>query len=115
MARLSVRALIVAALVPTLSLAAQVSPAGRWQTLTTPHFRVHFRVGADAIAFHAAAEGERAYQLLATELVPPRSAVDLVLSDAADFANGSASVFPTKGQPSSPGICASASLEGRAS
>ncbi|MEO8295379.1 MAG: hypothetical protein ABI613_07690 [Gemmatimonadota bacterium] len=79
----------------TAPLTAQVSPAGRWLTLTTPHFRVHFRPGADSIAYRAAGEGERAYRLLSSELVPPRTAVDLVLSDAADFANGAASVFPT--------------------
>jgi hypothetical protein len=40
-------------------------------------------------------EAERAWFLLSTELVQPRQSVDVVLSDAADFANGAASVFPS--------------------
>lgn len=87
-------ALAILAFRPLLAHA-QVSPAGRWVTLTSTHFRVHFRPGDEAVARHSLREGERAYRLLASELVPPRQSIDLVLSDAADFANGSAVVFPT--------------------
>jgi hypothetical protein len=77
------------------SLHAQVSPAGSWRTLHSQHFRIHFRPGTDSIALHAVDEAERAYFLLATELVEPRQTIDLILSDAADFSNGAATIFPT--------------------
>jgi hypothetical protein len=90
---LKVPALLLLAL--SCDLSAQVSPAGRWRTLHSEHFRVHFRPGYDSIAHHAAAEAERAYFLLSTELVRPRQNIDVVLSDAADFSNGAAGVFPS--------------------
>ncbi|MEP7324701.1 MAG: hypothetical protein ABI836_02030, partial [Gemmatimonadota bacterium] len=68
---------------------------GRWLTAHTTHFRIHYRPGADSLAMLAAREGERAYAALARELVPPRQSIDLVLSDAADFSNGSAQVSPS--------------------
>lgn len=74
---------------------AQVDPSGRWRTLHTPHFRVHFRAGERAVADLAAREAERAYALLARELVPPRGTVDLTLGDAEDAANGLTTVFPS--------------------
>jgi len=40
-------------------------------------------------------EAERAYALLAGELVPPRGIVDLVLFDNVDFSNGFTTVFPS--------------------
>ncbi|HXE58122.1 MAG TPA: hypothetical protein VNK43_08980 [Gemmatimonadales bacterium] len=76
-------------------LAAQINSAGAWRTLESPRFRVHFRPGAEALAKRSAEEAERAHRLLSRELVPPRGKVDLVLSDAADFANAYASVFPS--------------------
>ena len=82
-------------LLVTIPIHAQVSPAGTWLTLHTQHFRVHFRPGYDSTAHHAAEEAERAYLLLSTELVEPRQPTDVILSDAADFSNGAASVFPT--------------------
>ena len=91
--RLGIAVLLTCAL-SSVSLA-QVSPSGRWLTAHTAHFRIHYRPGADSLAFNAAREGERAWTALARELVPPRQSVDLVLSDAADFANGSARVFPS--------------------
>ena len=90
--RLSVLAVLLAL---SSGLQAQVNPAGSWRTLHSEHFRVHFRPGQDSVARHAVEEGERAYFLLSTELVEPRQSIDLVLSDAADFSNGSASIFPT--------------------
>ena len=76
-------------------LAAQVNPSGQWRTLHTQHFRIHFRPESRAIALDAAAEAERAYALLATELHPPRGVVDLTLSDDADFPNGFATTYPS--------------------
>ncbi|HWO87993.1 MAG TPA: hypothetical protein VNL98_02465, partial [Gemmatimonadales bacterium] len=74
---------------------AQVDPSGSWHTWHTTHFRVHARAGQDALALRAAAEAERAYAALASELVPPRGTIDLTLADNVDFTNGFASVVPS--------------------
>ena len=75
--------------------AAQVDPSGRWRTLHTAHFRVHFRPAARAAAEREAREAERAYELLSRELHPPRGIVDVVLGDDIDAANGFTTMFPT--------------------
>jgi WD40-like Beta Propeller Repeat len=74
---------------------AQADPSGHWRTWHTPHFRVHARVQDRLVARRAALQAERAYALLAQELVPPRGTIDLVLHDNADFSNGFTSVFPS--------------------
>jgi hypothetical protein len=74
---------------------AQVDPSGNWRTLHTQHFRIHFRPAYRAIAIDAAAEAERAYALLATELHPPRGIVDLTLGDDVDAPNGFATTYPS--------------------
>ena len=75
----------------TTPTAAQVNPSGTWRTLHTEHFRIHFRPSYRQKAVEAAAEAERAYGLLATELHRPRGVIDVTLSDDVDFANGFAS------------------------
>ncbi len=75
--------------------AAQVNPSGTWRTLHTEHFRIHFRPSYRDKAIEAAAEAERAYGLLATELHPPRGITDLTLSDDVDFPNGFTSTYPS--------------------
>jgi hypothetical protein len=75
--------------------AAQVDPSGDWRTLHTAHFRVHFRPTSRAVAQREAREAERAYALLSRELHPPRGAIDLVLGDDIDAANGFTTVFPS--------------------
>ncbi|MGH7752866.1 MAG: hypothetical protein ACREN5_08630, partial [Gemmatimonadales bacterium] len=90
------RLLLVAAVLAGLSRpAAGQDPSGPWRTLHTAHFRIHFRAPARAMADRAAAEAERAYALLSSELKAPRGTVDLVLADNVDAANGFASVFPS--------------------
>lgn len=91
----------VAALVAVLVTAAaapraraQVAADEPWRTIRTAHFAVHFSPGLEGEARHAAAVAEQAYANLATELVRPRGTIDLVVSDAADLSNGSASVVP---------------------
>lgn len=74
---------------------AQVAANEQWRTIHTAHFSVHFTPPLEAAARHAASVAERAYANLATELVRPRGITDLVLSDATDVSNGSATVFPT--------------------
>ena len=74
---------------------AQVNPSGSWRTLHTKHFRIHFRPSFRARATLAAAEAERAYTLLASELHPPRGIVDITLSDDIDTPNGFTTTFPS--------------------
>lgn len=86
---------LVAGLAAPARAHAQVDPSGPWHTLHTRHFRVHFRPAHRDIAHQAAREAERAYELLATELYPPREAVDITLSDDVDAANGFATTYPS--------------------
>ena len=73
----------------------QVDPSGTWRTWTSKHFRIHARIELTSAAERLTREAERAYALLAQELAPPRSRIDVALLDNVDFSNGFASVFPT--------------------
>ncbi len=73
---------------------AQIPSNETWRTLRTEHFRLHFTPHLEREARHAAAIAERAYSNLASELVTPRGVIDIVLSDATDASNGSATVVP---------------------
>ena len=96
MKRVLLAALVAAALMSLpMPARGQLDPSGAWRSLHTEHFRVHAKVHLARHALRAAAEAERAYSLLSTELRPPRGTVDLVLSDNVDFSNGYATVFPT--------------------
>ena len=86
--------LIALLLFPTIA-SAQVDPSGSWRTIHTKHFRIHFRPSLRARATLAAAEAERAYALLSSELHPPRGIVDVTLSDDVDTPNGFTTVFPS--------------------
>lgn len=75
---------------------AQVPPHERWQTLDTPHFRVTFGEGLEPLARQAAARAEWAYEQLRLQLTdPPSGKIEIVLTDAVDYANGLATPFPT--------------------
>lgn len=75
--------------------AVSYDPALTWQTLTTAHFRVHFHDGEEALARRTAAMAEQVHRRLVSRLGwTPDDAVDIVLSDRVDVANGAASVFP---------------------
>lgn len=76
--------------------AAQTDPSGSWRTWTTAHFRIHARTDLDSAAVHLAAQAERAYLLLSTELPPPHGRIDIALLDNVDYSNGFTSVFPSK-------------------
>jgi hypothetical protein len=76
-------------------VSAQLPPNEHWRTLRTAHFRVHFTPPLEDEARRAAVNAERAYTELATELVPPRGTIDLVVSDNVDFVNGYATPFPS--------------------
>lgn len=94
MHRLALLALGILALAPGLAFA-QPSPYHRYRTLATPHFRVHVAVGLEREGRVAAAAAEHAYEQLSHELATPRTPIDLVVSDDADYSNGFASTFPT--------------------
>ncbi len=87
-------AVLVAFLIVPLSARAQLVPSGRWQTIETQHFRVHFTGPLEAEARRGAVNAERAWTELATELKPPAGKVDIVVADNIDFVNGYASTFP---------------------
>src|SRR5947208_12418974 len=74
---------------------AQVDPSGRWRTLHTQHFRVHFRPDDRLEAGRAAREAERAYGRLSLELHRPRGVIDLTVSDDFDEANGFTTPWPS--------------------
>ncbi|HEX2693271.1 MAG TPA: hypothetical protein VHL12_04355 [Gemmatimonadaceae bacterium] len=74
---------------------AQLPPNEDWRTLRTRHFRIHFTPAVEEEARRAAVNAERAYTELASELVPPRGTIDLVVSDNVDFVNGYATPFPS--------------------
>jgi hypothetical protein len=73
---------------------AQVPSNETWRTIATEHFRVHFTPQLETQARHAASVAERAYANLAGELARPRGLIDVVISDATDASNGSATVVP---------------------
>ena len=89
------RGLVFVLLVWPAVVTGQVDPSGTWRTLHTQHFRIHFRPSYRAQALEAAAEAERAYGLLATELHAPRGIIDVTVSDDVDTPNGYATTYPS--------------------
>ena len=92
-ARHTVVALLTLATV-SRSARAQVPSNEQWRTITTQHFRIHYTPVLEVEARHAASIAERAYANLASELATPRGPIDVVISDATDASNGSATVIP---------------------
>ncbi|HZI41542.1 MAG TPA: hypothetical protein VFD67_07545, partial [Gemmatimonadaceae bacterium] len=74
---------------------AQVSPNKKYYTIRTNHFYIHFTAATEPTARRVAVDAERAYSELASELHPPRGPIDVLISDDADYSNGSATPFPT--------------------
>lgn len=88
--------LATVALLATSSVAdAQVRPNDRWLTFETAHFRIHFVPELEELARRTAWNAEVAWEQLARELPAPRTPVDIVVADYADYANGFATPFPT--------------------
>lgn len=77
------------------SLGAQARPDLDWRTIATPLFRVHFTPELEELARRALANADSAYARLARELPPPRGLIEIVVSDHLDWANGSATPFPS--------------------
>jgi hypothetical protein len=92
-----VRRLAFAVLTLVLAAAASAQPAPyrAWQTLETPHFRVHAPAGLEREGRIAGAAAERAWVALSRELHPPRTPIEIVVSDDADYPNGSATPVPS--------------------
>jgi Tol biopolymer transport system component len=91
-------ALLLAAVVlsPPVPAAAQLyDPAYRFRTLETEHFRVHYHQGEEALGQEVARAAERAHAALSPALGwAPRARTEIVVSDDADDANGSATPAP---------------------
>lgn len=98
MSRLRIAAALLAAAALAAwpgAAAAQYDPAFRWRTAETPHFRLHFHQGEEALAARVAEAAEAAHQRLVPLLgYAPPGPTHLVLSDDLDDANGSASPLP---------------------
>ncbi|HEX9242880.1 MAG TPA: BamA/TamA family outer membrane protein [Anaeromyxobacter sp.] len=88
------RALAAVLLLAAAGVRAQpYDPAFRWRTLETPHFRIHYHQGEEAISQVVAREAERAHALLSPRLGYSAPLTQIVLSDDQDDTNGSASAF----------------------
>ena len=92
---LAVGIILGAVLLGPARVEAQIDPSGSWVTWKSEHFRVNIHTDLSHLAQHVVDEAERAYALLATELVPPRGTIDLSVFDNVDFSNGAATVFPS--------------------
>ncbi|MBX3133618.1 MAG: hypothetical protein KF689_09570 [Gemmatimonadaceae bacterium] len=77
------------------SVAAQVRPDLRWETIASSPFRVHFTAELEPLARRTLANAEAAYAKLAAELPVPRGIIDIVVADNIDAANGLATPYPS--------------------
>jgi hypothetical protein len=83
------------ALVSTDVAAASYDPALTWRTLSTPHFNIHFHGGEEQLAEEMSALAEPIWEEMTAELQwEPRRAIELVLVDNTDSANGYAMTLP---------------------
>jgi hypothetical protein len=89
-------ALLVAALTPSGSARAAWDPALRFRTIETPHFRVTYHTGIEEVAQEVAnvAESIHGRMTEAMGYAPTADKTELVLTDNAESANGSASALP---------------------
>jgi len=70
-------------------------PSAAYFSIVTLHFRVTFTKPLEPLARRVAANAERAYTQLSNDLHAPRGPIDILVSDAADFSNGSATPIPS--------------------
>lgn len=79
---------------PALAPCAAVDPAEDWRTVATPHFYVHYPARLAPLAARLAEIAERNHaKMTALAGWAPSDPVEVVLSDEADLANGSATVL----------------------
>jgi Tol biopolymer transport system component len=73
----------------TAQSALTADPTLVWQTVETPHFRIHYHEGLAGLAQEAAVESENAFSLLINEFgYTPAQKTDIVLIDSADQSAG---------------------------
>lgn len=76
-------------------LAQAYTPFLHWNTLSTPHFRIHYANGQTELAQTAARLAERIHGELSPRLNwQPAAPTEMVIADDVDFANGWASPLP---------------------
>ena len=94
--RLLLLLVLLAGVLPaTVPAYGQVPPDEDWRTLDTEHFRITFPEALHPLATRLADRAERAYGQLASSFsAPPPGAIDIVLTDHADYSNGFANVVP---------------------
>ena len=74
---------------------ANTDPSFSWMTLTSPHFLIHFHQGEEALAKHVAVIAEDVHNRLVPRMKSqPHERTHIVLVDALDDANGSATTVP---------------------
>lgn len=77
------------------AFAASYDPDLKWRTLETPHFRVTFHGGEEALAEEVSHMVEEVWATMTAELQwDPRRKTEVVLVDRTDSANGFASALP---------------------
>ena len=84
---------LVAMIAP--AIAAAQDPSRQYLTIETRHFHISFTRPLEPLARRVAANAERAYTQLGDEMHPPRGPIDILVSDHADYSNGSAITYPT--------------------
>jgi Tol biopolymer transport system component len=74
---------------------AKTDPSFSWMTLTSPHFLVHYHQGEEALAQRMVALAEDVHARLVPRMKSqPHTRTNIVLVDALDDANGSATPLP---------------------
>ena len=93
--RAPVLALLLSLAGGAAAAAGPFDPALRFFTLVTPHFRIHYHAGEEALAARLASIAERTHVRLAAVWGAPRGTVtDVVLADQWDLSSGTASIVP---------------------
>ena len=87
-------AFLAVALIPRASRANN-DPHRGWYSIETPHFRVTYHSGIEPAAQHVASIAEQIYGTMTTHLGwEPREKTEILLTDNAESANGSAGALP---------------------
>ncbi len=92
-----VAALVIAGHICTAKAAGPYDPDVDYFTLTTPHYLVMYPKGYEHIALRTARIAEDTWPYLAKRYDwEPAGRISIIINDQTDFANGSATVFPSK-------------------
>ena len=87
------RVLFLFLLIPSVTYAND--PSLQWKTLETPHFNIHFDNNLRETAVKTGQLAEAIHLKLVKKINwTPQDKTDLILTDATDFSNGSATPFP---------------------